>query len=225
MMASAGSEMIDQNDFAKINDEMQAYDEQREEVIKKSRDIGKLAKQAIFSLHRGAIEEAEGRLAGALKVAQALLPIIEREPTLRHGGFSFGLEEYVEGVAFKVYLQEGRLITREEVAPANNDEFLGGILDLTGELNQYAVARATARDKEAVQKARDLVDAPMGVFLQFDLRNGALRKKYDALKYCVKKLENTLYELSLTEAGGFAKKTEEEPEPAANGGGGGDEET
>ena len=38
--------------------------------------------------------------------------------------------------------------------------------------------------------------------MQFDLRNGALRKKYDTLKYTLKKLENTLYELSLTEVRG-----------------------
>ncbi len=36
---------------------------------------------------------------------------------------------------------------------------------------------------------------------QFDLRNGSIRKKYDSLKYTLKKLENTLYELSLAEAG------------------------
>ncbi len=29
----------------------------------------------------------------------------------------------------------------------------------------------------------------MGELLQFDLRNGALRKKYDALKYTLRKLE------------------------------------
>jgi hypothetical protein len=35
------------------------------------------------------------------------------------------------------------------------------------------------------------------------IRNGSLRKKYDALKYTLKKMENTLYELSLTESGVF----------------------
>lgn len=56
---------------------------------------------------------------------------------------------------------------------------------------------------------------------QFDLRNGALRKKYDALKYTLKKMESTIYELSLAE-GGLARKPEEEPEPAAGAAGGDD---
>ena len=44
---------------------------------------------------------------------------------------------------------------------------------------------------------------------QFDLRNGAIRKKYDSLKYTLKKMEDTLYQLSLAEAG-LKPKTEEE---------------
>ncbi len=44
--------------------------------------------------------------------------------------------------------------------------YLGGVLDMTGELNRWAIAKATTRDKAAVQRARDLVDALMGRFLQ-----------------------------------------------------------
>lgn len=84
-------------------------------------------------------------------------------------------------------------------------------MDFTGELNRIAIARATARDTEAVQKARDCVEGLMGQFLRFDLRNGALRKKYDGLKYTLKKLENTLYELSLLESG-LTSKPEDVPE-------------
>lgn len=40
------------------------------------------------------------------------------------------------------------------------------MLDFTGELNRWAIMRATARDKAAVQGARDLVDALMGRFLE-----------------------------------------------------------
>jgi predicted translin family RNA/ssDNA-binding protein len=53
--------------------------------------------------------------------------------------------------------------------------YLAGVLDFTGELNRFAVARATARDVGAVLRARDVVDALQGQFLQMDLRNGALR--------------------------------------------------
>jgi hypothetical protein len=56
------------------------------------------------------------------------------------------------------------------------------------------------------------------LLLQFDFRNGALRKKFDTLKYTLKKMETTLYEQSLTENLGFRKETDA-PAPDAEGGG------
>ena len=66
------------------------------------------------------------------------------------------------------------------------------MLDFTGELNRYAVARATARDRAAVAACRDVVEGIMGQFLQLDLRNSMLRKKYDALKYTLRKMVRAL---------------------------------
>ena len=45
----------------------------------------------------------------------------------------------------------------------------------------------------------------MAACAQFDFRNGAIRKKFDALKYTLKKMETTLYEQSLTENLGFRR--------------------
>lgn len=51
--------------------------------------------------------------------------------------------------------------------------------------------------------------------MQFDFRNGALRKKFDVLKYTLKKMETTLYEQSLTENLGFTRTAEAaDDEPA-----------
>lgn len=56
-------------------------------------DIGKLAKQAIFSLHRGNDAQAVQRLDKAAGTAAELAPIIHEEPDLRHGSFSNAMEE------------------------------------------------------------------------------------------------------------------------------------
>lgn len=64
---------------------------------------------------------------------------------------------------------------------------------------------------------REVSTTPFG--MQFDFRNGALRKKFDALKYTLKKMETTLYEQSLTENLGF-KREAEPAEPAGDEDGG-----
>lgn len=66
--------------------------------------MGKLSKQAIFSLHRGAIEEAQTRLDSAEKAAQELLPIIQSNPTLRSGSFSNAIEEVQSAKVFCIDL-------------------------------------------------------------------------------------------------------------------------
>ena len=76
------------------------------------------------------------------------------------------LLQWAEGRIFQVFLLEGRVPRMEELPLVNRDEFLGGVLDFTGELNRYAVARATSRDIPAVQRCRDVVDTLMGVFLE-----------------------------------------------------------
>jgi predicted translin family RNA/ssDNA-binding protein len=45
------------------------------------------------------------------------------------------------------------------------------VLDFTGELNRYAIAKATARDVKEVQRCRDIVDALMGEFLKVHFAN------------------------------------------------------
>ena len=82
------------------------------------------------------------------------------------------------------------MIKSSELAPiVEPDEFLAGVLGFTEELSRYSTQSATIRDVAAVIRCRDVVDAILGQFLQFDLRNSALRRKYDGLKYTLKKLE------------------------------------
>eukprot|EP00890_Picochlorum_soloecismus_P000421 jgi/Picsp_1/137/NSC_00137-R1_translin-like protein len=212
VMATSGDRFVPLiNTFDRISEEMKSYDEKREQVIKRSRDVQKLSKQAIFSLHRHDMEQAASRLDGARKAALDLEPLITESPTLRAGSYSNACEEYAEAVIFSIFLTENRLATPEEIDLANTEEYLGGLLDFTGELNRVAIARATARDVESVQLARDTVEALQGQFLRLDLRNGSIRKKYDGLKYTMKKLENTLYELSLI-SNGLVSKPEDVPD-------------
>ncbi len=46
-------------------------------------------------------------------------------------------------------------------------------------------------------RCRDLLTALNGKLLEFDFRNGALRRKYDGVKWGVRRMEDLLYELSV----------------------------
>ena len=167
------------------------------QVIKKSRDVQKQSKQAIFSVHRGDIDQAKNRLESAMKAHAELEPLIQETPGLRHGSFSNAMEEYAEARIFLHFHETKSLLVPADLPQTNTDEYLGGLLDFTGELNRWAVIQATSRKVDDVKYARDCVDAVLSVMMELDLRNGQVRKKYDSLKYCLKNLEKVLYELSL----------------------------
>jgi hypothetical protein len=49
-------------EFATMRETMSIYDKKREEVIKQTRDLQKLSKQAIFALQRGDFKKADAQL-------------------------------------------------------------------------------------------------------------------------------------------------------------------
>lgn len=183
------SSTVDAADFAAMAASMQEEDERRERLIKGSRDVLKSSKVAIYSLHRREFEKARQLLESAkASLRDDLIPGLATQPHLR---FSLGgaCEEYAEAVVFQQYLLTGRvpsLASMEGIV--SRDEFLGGVLDFAGELGRFAVLRATSRDFDAVKRARDCVDELMAQFMGFDFRNGGLRRKYDGLKYTLKKV-------------------------------------
>lgn len=149
-----------------IADEMKAFDEKREVVIKKSRDVQKHSKQAIFSVHRGDIAQATSRLDAAEAGYTELLSLIDETPVLRAGSFSHALEEYAEARIFLHFHETKQLLVPADLPQINTEEYLGGLLDFTGELNRWAVIQATSRRVDDVKYARDCVDA--GAFLHDD---------------------------------------------------------
>ncbi|TDH72145.1 uncharacterized protein CCR75_008368 [Bremia lactucae] len=197
-------ELLRHQDFVDMNREMHEYDEMREKIIKRSREILKASKQAIFALHRSDKTEASKLLATAEKVIPELVSLIETNPSLREGALSSSLEEYAEAKCFSYYLDNKCLPPRDEMPIVMKNEYLGGVIDFTGELMRYAVVKATAREVEEVQRCKDMVEAISGELIQFDFRNGPLRRKFDAVKYNLRKLENTLYELSLVTNSGLS---------------------
>lgn len=181
--------------FDKIRKEMEKTDDARESIIKESRSILKASKQAIYAIHRNDLKEAKKLISEAKKEKIRIEKKIKR-PELRTGGFSNACEEFAEAVIFLSVIETGKVPSQKSVG-VSNEEYLGGIADLTGELGRRAVLLGTERDTNGVKKIRDLVDEIFGEFVKFNFRNGDLRRKYDAIKYNLQKIEKVLYDLKV----------------------------
>jgi predicted translin family RNA/ssDNA-binding protein len=202
---------INEEEIFEIKKRYEDYDANRELVIKKCREIQKGAKNSIFALHRGDKKKAAELISMCETVGAEILVMIESEPTLRQGSFSNSLEEYAEAVLFQAWLeQDGKVLSLDEIKMIDEEEYIGGICDLSGEVGRVAVMRGTKRDEEGVQACLDtnlsILMALEGVKLP-----GKLSKKMDPLKESVKKLETVLYELSLIKAKGGGTVSVSEP--------------
>lgn len=193
---------LDAEDGQLLVNNYSSEDEAREKLIKQSRDALKWSKQAIYQIHRNQLEESKKTIEKARSwIQDNLFPIVEAFPRLRWcGSLSGALEEWCEAEIFHSYRSTGKLMKFKDVQHfVHVEEYMGGLLDFVGEIVRYSTARATERDSEEVKRAAALIDEIFALAIQFDLRNSQLRRKFDTLKYSLKKAEELRYELALSE--------------------------
>ncbi|KZC05804.1 PREDICTED: translin [Dufourea novaeangliae] len=109
-----------------------------------------------------------------------------------------------------IYLEIKVLVTKETVAEMlgiknrredgfhlDLEDFLMGLLQLAAELSRFAVNSVTNGDyNRPIEIARFVNELNAG-FRLLNLKNDSLRKRFDGLKYSVKKVEEVVYDLSI----------------------------
>lgn len=187
--------MLDRKEFRDIAKELTEQDKQREVLIKKARDVLKLSKQLIYSLHRNNVKEANNLFKHVNKEKLNLDKIASKyKKLLFEGSYSEALQEYTEAMCYYHFIKNKEIPTRANLK-VNTSDYLMGVCDLTGELVRKAVALTVKKSYKEVAKIKKLVEEIYGEFLKFNLRNGHIRKKYDSIKWNLKKLEEIEYDI------------------------------
>lgn len=188
---------IDPELFALMREEIEQYDAARDELIKQSRSLLKDAKHAVYLVHQGNVKDAQALL-NTLNTKHELVAK-EFSKTLSVdtiGAYAEATEEYVEAACFIAFANGASIPSHDELG-VGVEQYLCGLSDLTGELARRAVFAAIKRDVQEVERIHTFIDALQGELVQFHLRNGLLRKKYDSIKYNLKKVEQTLYDMQM----------------------------
>ena len=124
--------LVNEAEFSEMCEQMREYDATRESDLTMARSLLKTAEEG----------------------AKDLLPIVQKDESLRYGSFANACEEYVEARTFEHFLSHGTLMSLKELEFVDRSEYLGGLADLTGEIARYAVIRATKRDVVAVEHCK-----------------------------------------------------------------------
>ncbi|CAL1152275.1 unnamed protein product [Cladocopium goreaui] len=202
------------------------FDENREQVMKRSRDVVKAAKNAIYALQREDWKRADSQIQLCADQANAIYADFAcNSPTLRLGFFSGALEEMAEALAYRAFRADGKLLSLDDMQgvsglqfPLLLMEYLGGIMDLTGEVGRLAIRSAgQGRDgEENIKSCLTCVEAVYDGVSILPYLPGSLSKKIGPLKGTLNKIEQVLYELALLSRGSaFAPKMQDEIDSAS----------
>ncbi|HII72664.1 TPA: hypothetical protein HA265_07955 [Candidatus Woesearchaeota archaeon] len=190
--------MLDKRDLDLIRKKVEAFDMARDKVIAESREVVKLSKRIIYSLHRDDKKDASAHLASIQKAMQRLDKAVPADSKLRtQGSFKVAVQEYVEAVCFFKLLHTNKIPTHTQLK-VDPEYYLLGLIDLVGELVRRAINSAIKGDYNSSVRLKDLVSELYDQLLLFDFSGGELRKKFDSIKYDLKKLEDLVLNLKLS---------------------------
>ncbi|KAI9807824.1 MAG: hypothetical protein M1825_005129 [Sarcosagium campestre] len=143
--------------FTAFRDALDEHQDRRERIIKASRDITAQSKKMIFSLQRATqlkqplpsdiASECADRSKSIAKLFTSLKPDLDGAHASRYARqISGGMQEFIEAVAFRHYIEHQTLITPAQATallpdgiPLTDSDYLLGIFDLVGEMMRFAI--------------------------------------------------------------------------------------
>lgn len=120
-------------------------------------------------------------------------------------------QRLVSLIGLVVYLETNHLLVSRDTCaeilglksnPADGfhldlEMYLMGILQMVSELSRFAINSVTLGDYNRVLSLQSFVGNINSGFRLLNLKNDALRKRFDSLKYDVKKIEEIVYDLTI----------------------------
>ncbi|KAG4075334.1 hypothetical protein HA402_003125 [Bradysia odoriphaga] len=205
--------------FSKFQDHITEEQDKREEI----RDIVKMidtsTKQAatiLQSIHSDITKIPESCVLARKHFSDCkehyakLGTIVPHQQYYRYNEWHYPTQRVVFMIALTVYLENGSLVTREVVAETlglktvqqdgfhlDIEDYLMGLLQLASELSRFAINSVTLGDYERPLNISRFVGDLSSGFRLLNLKNDGLRKRFDALKYDVKKIEEVVYDIKI----------------------------
>lgn len=190
--------MLDNDHLDGIGRHRAAYAEARHELIHLAGDAQSASKRAIFALHRDDLAGADRLLDAAGTALRSIQDLAAKTDGLGgEGSYRAALEEYAEAALYRDFVKTGRVGALAGLPAAiDDDAYLGGLSDLTGELQRRQVRFATDGGIEEVRRIKETIGEVVESLLKMDL-GGYLRTKFDQARNSLRRAEDVLYETTL----------------------------
>ncbi|XP_068146157.1 translin [Drosophila tropicalis] len=233
---SQANKFVNMDIFSNYQKYIDNEQEVRENIRLVVREIEQLAKDATIRLQiiHSDLAQISSACGLARKQIEACAEKYEKLSALVRPGqyyrysdhWTYITQRLIFLIALVVYLEAGFLVTRETVAEMlglktnqvdgfhlDIEDYLLGILLLASELSRFATNSVTMGDYERPLNISHFIGDLNTGFRLLNLKNDGLRKRFDALKYDVKKIEEVVYDVSIRGLSTGKDKEPVEPEP------------
>ncbi|KAM5559776.1 hypothetical protein ABKV19_021120 [Rosa sericea] len=139
-----------------------------------------------------------------------------------HGDWKSETQTVVSVLAFMHWLETGTLLLHTEAEEKlglsgsefglDVEDYLVGICFMSNELPRYVVNQVTAGDYDCPRKVMKFLTDLHAAFRLLNLRNDFLRKKFDGMKYDLRRVEEVYYDVKIR---GLAVNVDSVEKPAA----------
>jgi predicted translin family RNA/ssDNA-binding protein len=200
LLSSFGRELLNSisQDIDGMISDQHARDDMREDIWKTIRSIQTKSHQIHFAFRIGDFDRTMNMLAEGDKCLAEILDKLGENHSLREGNVSQCVEKMTGARLLYKFFESGKLAGMDEVQPCRDEEYIGAVLSFAMDISKYCVGRAIAEDEGSIELVKKMITQLNGKMLEFNFRNGPLRRKFDVLKYSLKNVENICYEYSLS---------------------------
>ncbi|KAK0554450.1 Translin-1 [Tilletia horrida] len=159
----------------------------------------------------GIIADAAEQFAAVRTAVATLTESVPEHQYWKYNGiWSQSLSAVIGTAAQAYFLSTGLLLTKEESSQIlglnartesrlflTTEEYLHGLVNMINDLSRLAMNAVTVGDYASPLRMSAFVKEVHGGFQLLNLKNDSLRKRFDAIKYDVKRIEEVVYDLSL----------------------------
>ncbi|ERM94850.1 hypothetical protein AMTRI_Chr07g29300 [Amborella trichopoda] len=156
------------------------------------------------------LEKAKAQISTLRDLYQRLSEILRECPGQYyryHGDWRSETQTVVSLLAFLHWLETGNLLMHTEVEDKlgldasdfglDIEDYLIGLCFMANELPRYVVNQVTAGDYDCPRRVLKFLTELHAAFRMLNLRNDFLRKKFDGMKYDLRRVEEVFYDVKI----------------------------
>ncbi|MGM5484307.1 MAG: translin family protein [Nanobdellota archaeon] len=179
--------------FSRLREQYDKDEEDREYLIRKSREIVRLSKTIISSLHSGELphEKIEN-------IRSLIGEITNKYDGTKHyysGSFKVAVQEYYEALIYYYFEKDNGLLGPDD--NLDYEFYLLGLCDVSGELVRRALKEGIDGNFDRIKSIYDFVSSIYEELSKFGFRSNELRKGTDRIRWDLKKLEEMMFQVRM----------------------------